>query len=1086
MNFKYLTRSLRQVSGQVPLRIILVVPFVLEIFGTVGLVGYLSFRNGQEAVNDLATQLRREITTRIEQHLFNYLEQPHLITQLNADAAAIGELNIDDFPGVAHHFWRQMQLFTLMREIYLGDESGKFLGVLRREQNSTFELKISENFPERNFYGLDSQGERTKLLKTDASYDARIRPWYKVALQQGKPTWSKVYTFVDSGTLGITASQPFWDQTGRFRGIMAVSLNLGRISEFLQSIEVSASGQTFIIDRAGTIVGTSTDEKPFTITKDNKRERVQAIDSQNPLTAATAAYLSAHFGELSEIANGEQLSFTMEGDRQFVQVQPYQNPRGLDWLIVVVVPETDFMAQINANTRTAIALCLGALVIAIILGMLTSRWIVQPILQLKDAATALSAGEFDRTVKLERSDELGVLAKAFNSMADQLQASFTTLSAKNAELQRLDQLKNEFLANTSYELRTPLNGIIGIAESLIDGAAGELPIKAKTNLTMIVSSGRRLSNLINDILDFSKLRHQHIELFLKPVGVREIAEVVLTLSQSLVGKKDLQLINSISADIPLVDADENRLQQIFYNLIGNAIKFTESGQVEISASLMNEQWERSPMLAITVTDTGIGIPADKLDRIFASFEQGDGSTARTYGGTGLGLAVTKQLVELHGGTIHVSSTIGSGSQFTFTLPVSDNSIDRTSDISTTLALAQMIGQGRQTETISTGSRAESGDLKIMIVDDEPVNLQVLVNHLELQNYGIIQASSGPEALEILEKGYHKPDLILLDVMMPRMTGYEVTRKIRETFSASELPILLLTAKNQVSDLVIGLEAGANDYLTKPIAKDELLARITTHINLVRLRSENLRLAAELDITRQLQQMLLPKARELEEIEGLEIAGFMEPADEVGGDYYDVLSHNGKVKIGIGDVTGHGLESGVLTIMAQMAVRTLLTNNETNPTQFLSVLNQAIYGNVMRMSSDKHMTLSLLDYEGGTLCVTGQHEDMIVVRSDGRTEQIDTLDLGFPIALEEDITDFVGETRVHLNSGDVVVLYTDGITEAENSQKELYGLERLIAVVKHNRWRSASEIQQAVVDDVRQHIGDHKVYDDITLLVLKQK
>jgi two-component system sensor histidine kinase ChiS len=371
------------------------------------------------------------------------------------------------------------------------------------------------------------------------------------------------------------------------------------------------------------------------------------------------------------------------------------------------------------------------------------------------------------------------------------------------------------------------------------------------------------------------------------------------------------------------------------------------------------------------------------------------------------------------------------------------------------------------------------------VDDEPVNRQVLINYLSLHNYGITQASNGSEALALLESGF-KPDLILLDVMMPRLTGYEVTRRVRETWQANELPIVLLSAKNQVSDLVVGLEAGANDYLTKPISKDELLARIRTHVNLKQLTAENLRLATELEITRQLQRMLLPREGELESIAGLDIAGFMEPAEQVGGDYYDVLQHNGSVKIGIGDVTGHGLESGVLMIMVQTAVRTLLTNNETDPAKFLSVINRTIYDNVQRMNSDKNLTLSLLDYQQGQLRLSGQHEEIIVVRTDGSVERIDTIDLGFPIGLEADIADFIAQTQVQLHSGDVVVLYTDGITEAENLAGEQYGIERLCEIARCNREHSAFDIKQAVIDDVRSHIGEQKVYDDITLLVLKQK
>ncbi|NEP13244.1 MAG: ammonium transporter [Symploca sp. SIO2C1] len=460
--------------------------------------------------------------------------------------------------------------------------------------------------------------------------------------------------------------------------------------------------------------------------------------------------------------------------------------------------------------------------------------------------------------------------KEFNGTLEQTVEQRTTeLAEANAELQRLDRIKDEFLANTSHELRTPLNGIIGIAESLVDGATGSLSPQTCFNLNLIVSSGRRLSNLVNDILDFSKMFHKNIELQLKPVGLREIVEVVLKLSQPLIGYKELQLINGIPDYLPPANADENRLQQILYNLIGNAIKFTKSGTVEISAVVVeNQELEigeedkiekedipnlqcRIPnpdaQLTISVHDTGIGIPKDNLDRIFESFEQADGSTAREYGGTGLGLAVTKKLVELHGGKIRVESTVGKGSCFSFTLPVA---IGQTSEITTQLSeLSLVSGEPlvtkainneeaktnlqvitRSEQVITNDQELSTNQFKVLIVDDEPVNLQVLVNHLSLENYAIAQAANGIEALELIDNGF-QPDLLLLDVMMPKMTGYEVCQKVREKFPATELPVLMLTAKNRVSDVVEGLSAGANDYLSKPVSKKELLARIRTHLQL---------------------------------------------------------------------------------------------------------------------------------------------------------------------------------------------------------------------------------------------------------------
>lgn len=400
------------------------------------------------------------------------------------------------------------------------------------------------------------------------------------------------------------------------------------------------------------------------------------------------------------------------------------------------------------------------------------------------------------------------------------------LELKNAALQRMDQLKDEFLANTSHELRTPLNGIIGIAESMIDGATGELSDRQIANLSMVVSSARRLSSLVNDILDFSKLKNRDIELQRKPVDFRQIAGLVLTLSRHLLAGKPVELKNEIREELPAVEGDENRLQQIMYNLVGNAIKFTESGSVTISAIALTDD-----LVEVTVSDTGIGIPPDKFTEIFQAFEQVDASISREYGGTGLGLSITKQLVELHGGTIRVESELGKGSRFIFTLPISTQTISPTADNS-----QEVVRVREETilpQLLLSLTAPSNGEFTILVVDDEPINLQVVANHLSLQNYAIIQANNGMEALAKIQSGL-MPDLILLDIMMPKMSGYEVCKKIREQFSASVMPIVMLTAKNQVSDLVEGLSAGANDYLAKPVLKNELLARIKTHIELSKI------------------------------------------------------------------------------------------------------------------------------------------------------------------------------------------------------------------------------------------------------------
>jgi CheY-like chemotaxis protein/class 3 adenylate cyclase/anti-sigma regulatory factor (Ser/Thr protein kinase) len=382
-----------------------------------------------------------------------------------------------------------------------------------------------------------------------------------------------------------------------------------------------------------------------------------------------------------------------------------------------------------------------------------------------------------------------------------------------------------------------LSGIIGLSESLIDGVAGKLSGEAVKNINLIRSSGQRLSNLVNDILDFSKLKNRDIRLNPGPVDLKTIAEMVLMISNPLVTGKPLRLINEIPEDLPYAYADEDRVQQILYNLVGNAIKFTNSGEVRIKAGVESEE------IAVSVSDTGIGIPSDKFQAIFRSFEQLDGGDQRRFEGTGLGLTITKQLVELHKGRVHVSSEEGKGSVFTFTLPISKDPEGKKASgpreqkkPGRLLTLEADLEQNKMSSPEKVKFQelpAGYENARILIVDDEPVIRQVLENQLQLENHEVIQATGGAEALKIIEED-QLPDLIILDIMMPGMSGYEVCRKIREKYGPAILPILMLTAKNRVTDLVEGLACGANDYLAKPFSKEELLSRVKTHLNLQRI------------------------------------------------------------------------------------------------------------------------------------------------------------------------------------------------------------------------------------------------------------
>jgi CheY-like chemotaxis protein/HPt (histidine-containing phosphotransfer) domain-containing protein/two-component sensor histidine kinase len=387
------------------------------------------------------------------------------------------------------------------------------------------------------------------------------------------------------------------------------------------------------------------------------------------------------------------------------------------------------------------------------------------------------------------------------------------------KLKEVDRLKDDFLSRTSHELRTPLNGIIGIAHSLIDGATGQLPPNTNENLTMIAASGKRLHLLVNDILDSSSLRAGKLKLHKKPVDLHTLTDIICMLSKPLTGSKEIQLINDIKPGEFIVDADEDRLQQIMFNLVGNAVKFTDAGEVRVSTVINGR------VLHVRVSDTGIGIPREKFKRIFESFEQVQGAADRAYGGTGLGLSIVKQLVELHGGKIWVESIVGRGTTFTFTLPPWEGNIEKPVPGMPPGA----IPPGEAPAMQLTGSPGETaGRIRILVVEDDPVNLQVVLNFLNPVLYAVTPVSDGPQALAVLGRG-EIFDLVLLDIMMPRMSGYEVCRKIRERFQPDELPVIFLTAKTQTADLETSMSAGGNDFITKPFEKENLLSCIDKHL-----------------------------------------------------------------------------------------------------------------------------------------------------------------------------------------------------------------------------------------------------------------
>ncbi|MGL6337776.1 MAG: HAMP domain-containing protein, partial [Waterburya sp.] len=416
-------KSSTKIKG-LPLRLVLVLPFVLQVVGAVGLVGYLSFRNGQKSVNEIANQLEIEVAHRVEKETISFLETPHLINQVLVSTIDNGNLNVEDQSALKKFFFTQIKNHGIVTYLFYVDTLEKFTGVQKLKNGQFLEkTKDKTTGKNRNVYELDEQGNRTKLIKTkefnSKEYFLYNKPSDTNKTTKENPTWSKVSLSSSNLALELKAITPVYNQTGEIKGALGVEIFLSEISEFLRNLEISKSGHSFILERSGEIIASSTSEQPY-IKKDNQQVRLLATESSNPLTQATAKHLKQKFGNFQQINSNENFTFELNGQQQLAYVQPLKDLRGIDWLTVIVIPESDFMAQIDANTQTTIALCFVALLVAIWLGLITSRWITQPILQLSKASSAIAQGNLNQQVEVKGIVELGILSHSFNEMAQQL------------------------------------------------------------------------------------------------------------------------------------------------------------------------------------------------------------------------------------------------------------------------------------------------------------------------------------------------------------------------------------------------------------------------------------------------------------------------------------------------------------------------------------------------------------------------------------------------------------------------------------------------------------------------------------------
>ncbi len=654
------------------------------------------------------------------------------------------------------------------------------------------------------------------------------------------------------------------------------------------------------------------------------------------------------------------------------------------------------------------------------------------------------------------------------------------------QLMEMDKLKTQFFSNISHEFRTPLTLILGPLEGLLGLDAPPARERLKQQHEIMLRNGRRLLRLINQLLDISRLEAGRMKMSARKVNITDFVKPILFAFDSLARTREITL--SLEAADPDLEVwfDPEKIEKILFNLLANAFQFTESGgAITLSITVTRDRLNRDAV-QLCVTDTGCGIEEAQLNVIFDRFRQADGSHTREREGTGIGLSLVKELVSLHHGHVWAESEREKGSQFFVVLPLGKKHfkagelcLDQSDpDQFTAPGQAQIEIAHLRAEQEKAGGAGDGGlGETVLVVDDHPDIRDYIRNTME-RDYRVFEAVDGRHGLEMARQ--HKPDLIISDVMMPVMDGYEMCRRIRKDRDLSHIPIIMLTAKASDEMKVEGLEIGANDYISKPFNARELCARVR---NLLNIREQERNMKRSLEMAHKAQVCMLPA--KVPSFDGLEIASFSQPAKEVGGDYFDfVMRDRERLGVVIGDVSGKGMPAALYMTMTKGLVQAYSAETDS-PKEALSHINRQFH-----RASAANIFLSLqyaiFDPEKGTmLMANGGHNPPILYRGEAQTIEF-VKSRGMAIGLEagEVFDRVVEENTISIAPGDILVFYTDGIVEAMNEHHEVFGEQRLAELVQRHPQMSPNELLQVIRREYGSFVGGMDQFDDMTVVIVR--